>query len=224
VVILGLTQGIHGFPSQKITPPLLDAFLPQAEAFQFAEERRLFYVALTRAKHRVYVLADMTNVSPFVVELIQQPYNVELNEFSTSLVQTLFEQIKCARCTTGTLTARTGKFSSFFSCSHFPLCDHQEAGCDLCGSPMTRKRTNGFAVCLDEHCGHIAPLCNLCGADMSLRESTRGTFWGCKNYRGNSVPSCSNTIDTATISFKSKPHQKLKQPRDTTLPKPRQKV
>ena len=224
VVILGLTQGIHGFPSQKITPPLLDAFLPQAEAFQFAEERRLFYVALTRAKHRVYVLADMTNVSPFVVELIQQPYNVELNEFSTSLVQTLFEQIKCARCTTGTLTARTGKFSSFFSCSHFPLCDHQEAGCDLCGSPMTRKRTNGFAVCLDEHCGHIAPLCNLCGADMSLRESARGTFWGCKNYRGNSLPSCSNTIDTATISFKSKPHQKLKQPRDTTLPKPRQKV
>ncbi|WP_350563394.1 hypothetical protein, partial [Psychrobacter sp. CAL346-MNA-CIBAN-0220] len=87
-----------------------------------------FYVALTRAKHRVYVIADMTNVSPFIVELIQQDYAVEQQEFSTSLVQSLFEQINCVRCTTGILKPRVGKFTSFFSCSHFPLCDHKEAG------------------------------------------------------------------------------------------------
>ena len=200
VVIMGMTQGIHGFPSKKITPPLLDAFLPKAENFEFAEERRLFYVALTRAKHRVYVIADMTNVSPFIVELIQQDYAVEQQEFSASLVQSLFEQINCVRCTTGILKPRVGKFTSFFSCSHFPLCDHKEAGCDECGSPMTRKRFVGFKVCLNDSCAHMAPLCNVCGGDMSLRESARGAFWGCKNYRGNNVPSCSNTINTAKIS------------------------
>jgi len=200
VVIMGLTQGMYGFPSKKITPPLLDAFLPPVENFEFAEERRLFYVALTRAKHRVYVIADMTNVSPFVVELIEQNYAIEQQEFSTSIVQTLFEQLKCARCTTGILKPRVGKFSSFFSCSHFPLCGHKEAGCEECGSPMTRKRFIGFKVCLNDTCGHMAPLCNVCGADMSLRQSARGLFWGCNNYRGNSVPSCSNTIDQAKIT------------------------
>tara|TARA_R110000851_G_scaffold210486_3_gene363009 strand:- start:40578 stop:43574 length:2997 start_codon:yes stop_codon:yes gene_type:complete len=200
VVIMGLTQGIHGFPSKKMTPPILDAFLPQAEDFEFAEERRLFYVALTRAKHRVYVLADMTDASPFLVELIQQHYAIEQNEFSRSLVQTLFEQIKCAQCTTGTLIRGTGKFKSFFSCSHSPLCDNKQAGCDLCGSPMTRKRAKGFTICLSDNCGHMAPLCNICGADMTLRESARGVFWGCKNYRDNSGSSCSNTIATAKIT------------------------
>lgn len=64
-----------------MTSPLLDVLLPKSEEFEFAEERRLFYVALTRAKHRAYILADMTDVSPFVVELIKENYAVELDEF-----------------------------------------------------------------------------------------------------------------------------------------------
>ena len=77
VVIMGMQTGKHGFPSMKVTPPILDAFLPNTEAFEFAEERRLFYVALTRAKHRVYVLTDMTDASPFVVELLKDNYAIE---------------------------------------------------------------------------------------------------------------------------------------------------
>jgi len=71
VIIMGLTTGVHGFPSLKTTPPVLDALLPEAEDFNFAEERRLFYVALTRAKHKVYLLADMKDASPFVHEVAQ---------------------------------------------------------------------------------------------------------------------------------------------------------
>jgi len=71
VIIMGLTTGIYGFPSQKTTPPMLDVLLPEAEDFNFAEERRLLYVALTRAKHKVYLLADKKDVSPFVDEIAQ---------------------------------------------------------------------------------------------------------------------------------------------------------
>ena len=71
VIIMGLTTGVHGFPSLKTTPPVVDALLPEAEDFHFAEERRLFYVALTRAKHKVYLLADNKDVSPFVGEISQ---------------------------------------------------------------------------------------------------------------------------------------------------------
>ncbi|MGL6124562.1 MAG: UvrD-helicase domain-containing protein, partial [Shewanella sp.] len=198
-VIMGMQTGKHGFPSMKVTPPILDAFLPKAEAFECAEERRLFYVALTRAKHRVYVLADMTDASPFVVELLKENYAIEQEEFNTSLVQQIFEDISCVRCTTGTLKLRVGKVKSFFSCSHFPLCDHKEEGCERCGSPMTRKRFTGFKVCLNEVCGHIAPLCRLCGGDMLLKEGPYGSFWGCRNYRGKNLPSCTMRVAEAKL-------------------------
>lgn len=201
VVITGMKTGKHGFPSKKVTPALLDAFLPKSQAFEYAEERRLFYVALTRAKHRVYILADMTDVSSFVVELVQDEYPITQQEFNASLVQKLFEQIKCVRCTTGILKPRTGNFKSFYSCSHFPLCDHKEEGCDQCGSAMTRKRFIGFKVCLNEECGHTKPLCSICGGDMVLRQGARGAFWGCKNYRGNKSPSCRNAVEQSKMTL-----------------------
>lgn len=204
VVIMGMQTGKHGFPSMKVTPPILDAFLPKSEAFEFAEERRLFYVALTRAKHRVYVLADMTDASPFVIELLKDNYAIEQDEFNTSLVQKIFEDISCVRCTTGTLKPRVGSFKSFFSCSHFPLCDHKEEGCELCGSPMTRKRFTGFKVCLNDSCSHTAPICSVCGGDMKLRKGPYGEFWGCRNYRNKSKQSCGHIINKAKLELPSK--------------------
>tara|TARA_R110000737_G_scaffold43716_1_gene64236 strand:- start:10865 stop:13966 length:3102 start_codon:yes stop_codon:yes gene_type:complete len=203
-VIMGMTKGKNGFPSSKVTPPLLDALLPQAEVYPFAEERRLFYVALTRAKHRVYVLADMTNASAFVVELTEQASQanvenetggVELAEFTCSLVQRLFADINCASCETGILNEKLGKFGTFYGCSHFPICDHTEPSCAQCQSPMTRTRYMGFKVCLDVSCGHSVPLCPECDGDMQLRKSARGAFWGCANYRGKEQPSCQHTVD-----------------------------
>ena len=199
VVITGLTTGKHGFPSQKVTPPLLDALLPKSEDFEFAEERRLFYVALTRAKHRAYILADMTDVSPFVVELIKENYAVELDEFETSFVQKLFEEMKCVRCTTGALKEKQGKFGSFYSCSHFPLCEHTENSCEQCNSPMTRQRFAGFQTCLNDECSHMRPLCTVCGAEMIFRTSKYGGFWGCRNHRRDNPLSCRNTIDNSRL-------------------------
>ena len=106
VIIMGLTTGKHGFPSQKVIPPLVDALLPKGDDYEFAEERRLFYVALTRAKHRAYLLADMTDVSDFVVELIKNKYFVDTDEFDASFVQKLFEQISSSSCKTGILKER----------------------------------------------------------------------------------------------------------------------
>jgi DNA helicase-4 len=43
--------------------------LPQPEDFPDAEERRLLYVALTRAKHQVWLLQDRERPSVFVEHL-----------------------------------------------------------------------------------------------------------------------------------------------------------
>lgn len=69
VVILRANRGRMGFPSEIVDDSLLDLVLPEPERFEYAEERRLFYVALTRARHSVTIMADQDAPSSFVTEL-----------------------------------------------------------------------------------------------------------------------------------------------------------
>ncbi|WP_052750118.1 UvrD-helicase domain-containing protein [Arsukibacterium sp. MJ3] len=181
VVLLGLDNGKHGFPSQKQTHPLLEALLPAAEPFAFAEERRLFYVGLTRARHRVYLITDMAVASEFIIELLNDNYPLELDEFATSLSQQLFHLIKCIKCKTGSMVPRVGQFGAFFGCNKYPLCNHKERGCTSCSSPM--KRDGRFKVCLNDSCGNWVPVCPKCSAEMVQRTGSYGAFWSCRNYR-----------------------------------------
>jgi DNA helicase-4 len=70
IIILRATSGRMGFPSEIIDDSLLDMVLPASEAFEHAEERRLFYVALTRARKSVTILTDKGSPSAFVRELV----------------------------------------------------------------------------------------------------------------------------------------------------------
>lgn len=181
VVILSLESGKFGFPTGKVTHPLLEALLPEAERYPHAEERRLLYVALTRARNRVYLVVDMAVASAFVVEMLQGDYEIELNEFSTSLTQQLLHLLKCMKCKTGTMVARQGPFGRFFGCNHYPLCTHQERSCEGCGAQM--RRTGRFKICINPDCQRWVPGCPQCGAEMTRRKGQYGEFWGCRNYR-----------------------------------------
>lgn len=68
VIIPGLNRA--AFPSAKEDDPLLRLALPEGDDYPNAEERRLFYVALTRAKESVLLIARSGRVSEFVTELI----------------------------------------------------------------------------------------------------------------------------------------------------------
>ena len=168
---------------------MLEALLPKLDDFSYAEERRLFYVALTRAKQRVYLIVDMMNASEFVVELLDNNYPLELDEFEIDLAQKYYNQIRCPECETGIRVAKEGKNGKFYGCGCFPLCDYTENGCPKCGKPM--RRIGGYKKCLDPAaCDSWIPLCPECGADMVEREGSNGSFWGCINYRGNDESSC----------------------------------
>lgn len=69
VIITGLHEGNDGFPAAARESVLEDVLLPQPEDFPHAEERRLLYVALTRAKHQVWLLQDRERPSVFVEQL-----------------------------------------------------------------------------------------------------------------------------------------------------------
>ncbi|MBA6326737.1 UvrD-helicase domain-containing protein [Colwellia sp. MB02u-6] len=202
VIIMGLKKGAHGFPSEKATPALLDALLAKKEAFAFAEERRLFYVALTRAKDRVYIIADMSHASCFVKELIDEhSLDLELDEFGSVASQAFIDDLNCLACATGKLKKRTSQYGAFYSCSHFPRCEHTEQPCANCASPMSQKRHKGFKVCLNTSCQNVIPICEKCNAEMVLRSSKNGEFWGCRNYKGNDPMSCKNGLDGSKINW-----------------------
>lgn len=69
VIIAGLFEGKDGFPAMARESVLEDVLLPQPEDFPDAEERRLLYVALTRARHQVWLLQDRERPSVFVEQL-----------------------------------------------------------------------------------------------------------------------------------------------------------
>ncbi|CAM3941230.1 MULTISPECIES: DNA helicase IV [Rahnella] len=69
VIIAGLHEGNDGFPAPARESLLEEVLLPEPENFMDAEERRLLYVAMTRAKHQVWLLQDKTRPSVFVEQL-----------------------------------------------------------------------------------------------------------------------------------------------------------
>ena len=91
--------------------------MPAPETFPHAEERRLFYVALTRARRAVLLISHPRRMSPFVIELLKDPH-VTVTGTSDAPVEI------CPRCGRGTLVERNSKFGPFLGCSTFPACNY----------------------------------------------------------------------------------------------------
>ncbi len=68
VILINLENGILGFPN-KIKNHQILGFIDKKENFLFEEERRLFYVALTRTKNYCYLLVPYNNPSCFIKEI-----------------------------------------------------------------------------------------------------------------------------------------------------------
>ncbi|MBP9643938.1 MAG: DNA helicase IV, partial [Budvicia sp.] len=69
VVIVGLQSGKDGFPAPENASIIEQVLLPETDHFPDAEERRLLYVALTRAKHQVWLMQNTESPSVFVKQL-----------------------------------------------------------------------------------------------------------------------------------------------------------
>ena len=69
VIVLGLFDGYFGFPSKQEDE--LNKLLIKKENCLYEEERRLFYVALTRTKNYVYLFVDKSRPSIFIKELFK---------------------------------------------------------------------------------------------------------------------------------------------------------
>lgn len=102
VFILNNQTGRFGFPSNIADDLVLNLVLQEEEKFPFAEERRLFYVALTRAWKYVCLLVNRDNKSAFIRDSGK-------NDSEPFL-----------QCKTGHLVRRQGSYGEFYGCSHYP--------------------------------------------------------------------------------------------------------
>ncbi len=172
VVVLGLCAGKYGFPAEMADDPLLDLVLAASEGHPHAEERRLFYVAVTRARRGVFLLADGGTPSAFIMEMINDRHDV------TVFGRLPERDVACPRCGTGRLARRTNTRdrSTFYGCSHYPYCNYTQSACPHCGTGLL----DGTHRCRD--CGQSVEACPTCTGWLTPRTSRFGPFLGCSNY------------------------------------------
>lgn len=138
VIILGMSAGAFGFPSNINDDPVLELAMPTPDIYPHAEERRLFYVALTRARRGVFILASLAQPSPFVVELLSDPKVVVESPGGSSI-------IVCPSCRKGTLMERHGPYDPFLACTMFPACHHKsKVACPDCGTGTLMHRSGPY--------------------------------------------------------------------------------
>ena len=69
VILINAKNGKLGFPSKIKTKKLLKSLIIEDKGIKYAEERRLFYVALTRTKNEILILTPKNNYSTFIKEI-----------------------------------------------------------------------------------------------------------------------------------------------------------
>lgn len=119
IILPRMTSETLGFPSKVADDPVLLLAMPGGDAFENAEERRLFYVALTRARSNVTLITLSHKESPFVTELVKE-HQIEVRNADGSLSS---DEV-CPLCGSGFLVQRNGKYGPFMGCSNFPRCKH----------------------------------------------------------------------------------------------------
>lgn len=69
VFVINMNEGDKGMPSTRTDDPILATMLAQPDRYPLAEERRLFYVAITRATELTVLVTERKKISRFIREI-----------------------------------------------------------------------------------------------------------------------------------------------------------
>ncbi|WOB11331.1 UvrD-helicase domain-containing protein [Piscinibacter gummiphilus] len=141
VIVPRMSSETLGFPSQVVDDPVLQLAMPGGDSYVFAEERRLFYVALTRARQTVTLVTIARKESAFITELIRdhriRVQDVDGMESDSDL---------CPTCGIGFVIPKTGRYGRFFGCSNHPRCKYSRNAETNSGRlPDGAERTTRFS-------------------------------------------------------------------------------
>ena len=162
VIILNGDDGTYGFPSQIKDDPIMQVINVFDNSYLFAEERRLFYVALTRTKNKVYILTPVNNPSSFILEIIK--YN-QVKLYNKTGIKLSKKPHLCPKC--GYPLIR--KYNSF-KINNLYVCSNEKELCDFKTNNLKYKKN--------------ITKCPKCNGDLIVKHSRKKNydFIGCTNY------------------------------------------
>lgn len=177
VILLRADGGRSGFPSEMVDDPLLSLVSPETEPFENAEERRVMYVAMTRARHTLTILASEARPSVFVTELMKDPaFGV------TGPLEAVARAHACGECG-GRLIYISGQDGrAWYRCEHVDLCGHRLPSCTACGEGLPRKVV-GKPELICSICEAATLPCPKCSDGWLVERSGKfGAFLGCVRF------------------------------------------
>lgn len=178
VIIINARNEVFGFPSKIDDDPVMKYVTKDDTSIEYAEERRLFYVAMTRTKNRVYIVTPEQHPSEFILELIKDYPNVLVlgnlikdNSVNMSLMK------KCPICSYP-LQLRYKKNYGL----KLWLCSNEPEVCNY----LTNEIAGGeFAIQKCDSCKD--------GYLIVKKTSSGGYMLGCSNYKADGT-GCNRTM------------------------------
>lgn len=110
----------RSFPNTRVDDPVLKLVMPAGDDYPDSEERRLFYVALTRARRNVAMFTVRGQVSSFLDELVAGG-SLTITDVDGKVI----EEERCSACKKGVILWKPGRYGDFQSCSNFKVCSYK---------------------------------------------------------------------------------------------------
>ncbi len=162
VIVVGMDSGMRGFPNNGGEDPLISIFLPPVDDYPNSEERRVMYVAMTRAKEKVFLVNQSVQPSSFTEEVKEICRHLDIKINNVVLKRDVVKP--CPKCLSkgmvqgmwkGALERKVVRnnppYSIFLGCTNFARrgCRYTEkiAPCPAC---LTKGKTSRLEVGFNE--------------------------------------------------------------------------
>ena len=192
VIVSEMCSGKHGFPIGIEDDPIISMLLTESGEFPNDEERRLFYVAMTRARKEVWLqVPDSSAPSEFIIELLKDKAYEGLVDVQNLNLQLKY---KCPVCKSlMQIKDNKVKNGKFLGCIHYPRCSGTRPGCPNCSTGVL-QRTADEGSCSNGLCHYIPDVCPRPDCKEGILVLIPGipgrysNFMGCSSY-----PECNHT-------------------------------
>ena len=172
VIIINAKDETYGFPSKVEDDPVLHLVVSNDDSYNYAEERRLFYVALTRTKNRVIIVTPESRPSEFIKELLRETTlypNVQLQgQLKADVKDTSVIKNKCPICGYP-MQLRMSKNYGL----RLWICTNDQ---EICGFMTNDRRGENLSIKKCDWCqdGYLV---------IKRKGQTYNYFLGCTNYK-----------------------------------------
>lgn len=180
VIVMDMVQDFRGFPSTIEDDPVMALVMPEKELHQYGEERRLFYVALTRARRECHLISPISSPSLFTLELL----DTKLGEH---VGLTVDQNRPCPVCKSGQILVSSKGNGSY--CSNIPFCDFSPPRCPTCTKPMIIHKNESLRFICPTHSNIRLKSCPACDWGVLILKTYRNkgsgkesTFHSCHTW------------------------------------------